>query len=112
MTAMDAPVKQKVRGLAYGAAFCAHLVGDDPDELHQVAASIGLERHWFMADPRLPHYDLIGREKIAAAKRLGVPEVERAELLRLAKACGERLKVKSPRARSRVEEIAHPERAR
>ncbi len=92
MVAMDAPWKRKVKGLAFGSAIVAHLVGDDPEELHQVAASLGLERHWFDADPRLPHYDLIGREKLAKAKRLGVPVAERAKVLRLAKACGERLK--------------------
>lgn len=36
----------------------AHLIGDTDDELHDFARRIGMQRTWFQADGRLPHYDL------------------------------------------------------
>ncbi len=39
-----------------------HLVSDCGNEdLHYFARQIGLEREWFQAHPRHPHYDLQGR---------------------------------------------------
>jgi hypothetical protein len=36
----------------------AHLIGDDENELHVFAERIGMQRAWFQAHGRLPHYDL------------------------------------------------------
>lgn len=36
----------------------AHMIADSDDELHDFAAQIGMQRSWFQAGSRLPHYDL------------------------------------------------------
>jgi len=36
----------------------AHLLGTDLEELHGLAASIGLRRAWFQDRRRFPHYDV------------------------------------------------------
>lgn len=38
----------------------------DNEELHAVAAAIGMKRSWFQDDPRLPHYDLTPSRRAAA----------------------------------------------
>jgi len=53
-----------------------HLMADSLDELHDMAARLGLKRRWFQDDPRLPHYDLTTRRR-AAAVHLGAREVGR-----------------------------------
>ena len=35
-----------------------HMVADTLEELHTMAATIGLSRGWFQDKKRLPHYDL------------------------------------------------------
>jgi hypothetical protein len=43
-----------------GRCWC-HLIADDTEELHRFAASLGLRREWFQANPERPwhdHYDL------------------------------------------------------
>ena len=36
----------------------AHLIASDLDELHALAAAIGLRRAWFQDARRFPHYDV------------------------------------------------------
>ena len=38
----------------------------DEDELHRIAAEIGLRRKWFQDKPDFPHYDTIPRRARAA----------------------------------------------
>ena len=47
----------------------AHLLGSDLDELHALAAAIGLRRAWFQDTGRWPHYDVTTtkREEAIAA---------------------------------------------
>lgn len=58
----------KVIGRA-GPNWC-HMIADTEEELHAMAAKVGLRRLWFQAPPKssMPHYD-IGTERI---RRLAV----------------------------------------
>ena len=58
-----------------GKMYC-HLFADTKEELHTFAAKLGLKRHWFQNDKRLPHYD-ISPLKRAKAVKLGAKEVDR-----------------------------------
>ena len=51
----------------------AHLLADDPDELHRFAALLGIKRPSFQGPPRAstPHYDLTGYERGRDAISLG-----------------------------------------
>src|SRR5258708_2265518 len=40
-----------------GPLWC-HMIGDTLEELHRMAARIGLKRAWFQADGSTPHYDI------------------------------------------------------
>lgn len=46
-----------------------HMYADSLDELHAIAATIGMRRSWFQ-DKRVPHYDLTTSRR-AAARRAG-----------------------------------------
>ncbi len=35
-----------------------HLAGDELQELHSFAQSVGLKREWFQDQPSHPHYDI------------------------------------------------------
>lgn len=65
-----------IRCLAGGSC---HLTADTLDELHAVAAAIGMRRAWFQAG-RIPHYDLTPsrREAALAAGAVFVPAKEQA----------------------------------
>lgn len=45
-----------------------HMWADTPDELHAMAARIGLRRGWYQEHPRLPHYDLTPARRVKAIK--------------------------------------------
>lgn len=49
-----------------------HLIADSLDELHNLAAIIGLKRGWFQ-DKSLPHYDLTANKRNAAIKAGAIP---------------------------------------
>jgi len=57
-------------------ATACHLFGDDEDELHRFAESIGLRRSWFQRNKSLDHYDLT-RGMRSKAVRAGAIEVSR-----------------------------------
>jgi hypothetical protein len=55
-----------------------HMFADTPEELHALAAKIGMRREWFQNDERLPHYDLTESRR-ALAVRHGAVEVGHRE---------------------------------
>lgn len=57
-----------------------HMYADTLEELHVMAAAIGMKRAWFQNKPRLPHYDLVPARRAAAVK-LGAIEHTRQQLL-------------------------------
>lgn len=63
-----------------GMVMC-HMVADSLDELHELAAQIGMKREWFQDLPKAshPHYDL-NEERRALALELGAVYVP-AEVL-------------------------------
>ncbi len=57
-----------------------HMLADTPDELHAMAAIIGMKREWYQSPERcsFPHYDLsLSRRKLAIAN--GAKEISRQE---------------------------------
>lgn len=56
----------------------AHMTGTDIDELHEMAAKIGLKREWFQ-DSTFPHYDLTNSKRKLALTE-GCTEIELGEL--------------------------------
>lgn len=75
---MAAPYRPKHRpGRTY--VMC-HMIADSEDELHAMAAKIGVARKWFQGRPAHdPHYD-IAKSKRALAIKLGAVAVSRREL--------------------------------
>ncbi len=61
-----------------------HMVSDDLEELHAMAAKIGLRREWFQNHTRHPHYDLMAFTRTRAVEN-GAIEVSRRELVRILK---------------------------
>lgn len=64
----------------YGRMIMCHLIADTPEELHEMAAKIGVARKWFQ-DPQtmnvsFPHYD-IAKSKRALAVAAGAVECDR-----------------------------------
>lgn len=47
----------------------SHMIGDDEDELHAMAAAIGVARRWYQGD----HYDVTQAAKMKALERGAVP---------------------------------------
>lgn len=58
-----------------------HMGAPDIEELHKMAAAIGIKREWFQNDPWHPHYD-ISKGKKALALQMGAMEVNDRELIR------------------------------
>jgi hypothetical protein len=44
------------------------MYADTLEELHALAAAIGMKRAWFQVHARLPHYDLTPRRRLLALK--------------------------------------------
>jgi hypothetical protein len=66
-------------GWKYGPS--CHLLADTEEELHEMAAKIGMKRSWFQKGGKaeMPHYDLVAsRSKKAVA--LGAIEINRKQL--------------------------------
>lgn len=51
-------------GWKYGAS--CHLIADTNEELHALAAKIGMRRAWFQAKASGPHYDLTASRRVLA----------------------------------------------
>lgn len=61
----------------YRGMLMSHMLADSLDELHAMAAAVGLRRAWFQ-DHGTPHYDLC-QAKRAIAIRLGAVEIDRRQ---------------------------------
>ncbi len=70
---VDTPSHYSGPGFFAGKRSC-HMYADTPEELHAIAARLGLRREWFQDDARLPHYDLVEPQR-AQAVELGAVEV-------------------------------------
>jgi hypothetical protein len=70
--------------MRFGVQWC-HLSPDpeqpDLQELHALAAKIGMRRSWFQDHPTLPHYDLTPAKRRAAVKS-GAVKITRREWAR------------------------------
>ena len=64
-----------------GERYCHMATDGDLEELHQLAASIGMKRQWFQEHPTLPHYDLSPSMR-AKAVQAGAVAVKSTELAR------------------------------
>lgn len=69
----------------FGRMIMCHMWADTADELHQMAAAVGMKREWFQTPGgpnrhrvSFPHYDL-SQTRRAAAVRLGAIECGRRE---------------------------------
>lgn len=64
--------------IPYRRMLMSHMIADTPEELHAMAAAIGMKRSWFQ--PRsFPHYDVcVGRREDAMQR--GAISVTRREL--------------------------------
>ncbi len=60
--------------------FWCHMMADNLDELHDMAARIGLRREWFQDKSDYPHYDLKAPTR-ALAVSLGALEVTTMDLV-------------------------------
>jgi len=61
-----------------GRMIMCHMIADTPDELHAMAAKIGVDRRWFQEPPKASfwHYD-IAKSKRGMAMAFGAIECER-----------------------------------
>jgi hypothetical protein len=72
----------------FGRMIMCHMFSPDIEELHRMAAAIGVQRKWFQ-DPRTmqkvswPHYD-IAKSKRALALQLGAQAVDRYQMVAMA----------------------------
>lgn len=57
-----------------------HMAADTPEELHAMAAKLGMKRAWYQDDPRHPHYDLV-KSKRDKAIQLGAQAVSTREMV-------------------------------
>lgn len=80
----------------------SHMIADSLDELHEMAARIGLRRSWFQGAGSMPHYDVmeVTRQKAVAAGAIELGR--RLYVLQMRKIRGESLCV-SDQSRCRAE---------
>ena len=64
----------------YGRMTMCHMLADTVDELHAMAAKIGIQRKWYQAKASTPHYDIC-KAKRALAVQHGAIEVDRRQLV-------------------------------
>jgi hypothetical protein len=61
------------------------MLADTLDELHAMAATVGLQRRWFQDGGKTPHYDLC-QEKRRLAIAAGAVEIDRRQTVTLIRA--------------------------
>lgn len=64
-----------------------HMFADADEELHELAARIGMKRSWFQNHRALPHYDLTPAKRLLA---IAAGAVERSAREHMLKRRGER----------------------
>lgn len=69
--------------IPYGRMLMSHMVADTLDELHAMAAALGLRRAWFQNKVRWPHYDVCAATRERALKLGAVPVTGRQLIERL-----------------------------
>lgn len=67
---------------AYGRMIMCHMLADTPQELHEMADRIGVNRKWFQNKASSPHYDICKAKREIAVKH-GAVEVGRREVVRV-----------------------------
>lgn len=67
-------------GERHGHQWC-HLWADSVEEMHAMAAKVGMRREWFQDKPGFPHYDLVPPRR-AAALALGAIEYDLRDWIR------------------------------
>lgn len=63
-----------------------HMLADNENELHELAAKIGMKRSWFQDGDThtMPHYDLVESKRKLAIKN-GAIEIDRNQLIQMIK---------------------------
>lgn len=77
---------------AYRTMFMFHMIADTDDELHVMAATIGVQRRWCQAPPRhTSHYDIsLGKRELAVkAGAIEITMRQAAMMIRRRKNTGE-----------------------
>jgi hypothetical protein len=64
----------------YGRMKMSHMIADTPDELHAMAAAIGVQRRWFQDRASFPHYDVC-ESKRALAIENGAQALEHSDFV-------------------------------
>ncbi len=66
----------------YGRMTMCHLIADTPEELHEMADKIGVQRRWFQKPPEASfwHYDICKTKRILAVA-CGALECDRSEFV-------------------------------
>ncbi len=70
--------------IPYRSMLMCHMIADTEDELHAMAAKIGIQRKWYQAKSSIPHYD-ISKGKRDLAVGFGAKEVTGQELVKIAR---------------------------
>lgn len=72
-----------------------HLIADTEEELHAMAAKVGMKRSWFQKGGRaeMPHYDLVASRRKKAVE-FGAIEIERKQICEHLEAYRQSLKPK------------------
>ena len=70
------------REYKYGRMIMSHMAADTLEELHVMAANIGVSRKHFQDKKGKPHYDVCKQNKIKAIE-LGAKEVNDREIIKL-----------------------------